>query len=468
MGLVYRARQRRPDRIVAIKLIAPELAADLAFRARFEQESTTAAQIEHPNVIPVYEVGEEDELLYIAMRYVDGVDLGGLLANSGPLAPVRAAHLTAQVADALDAAHVRGLVHRDVKPGNILVTTRDHVYLTDFGLTKRTAETRGPTQTGMFVGTVDYIAPEQIEGRRVDARADIYALGCVVYEMLSGSVPFPRDSDLAKLYAHANDPLPPLQGVPEPLAAAVTRATAKRPEDRFLSAGDFGRAVLAGAAGRTDPHQGRTVATRGAAIADADAPTEVGRLAPTERADARAVTSRAPWRSWTVAAGAAALVAVIAVGVAIALGSGGSGTTTSTVRSTPVNAPTTTSPTTPATTASTPTTPSASRATLAPATVPSHVDECQQQLTFAVDGTAGPLKCANGDVNVLAWRHYAQAASGLLSVGAFASPQQVLQAMCRDKNSTIPVEQGAYKLALAYYGWRFAVDPSAAFPNSCP
>ena len=143
MGLVYRARQRRPDRIVAIKVIAPELAADPSFRARFEQESATAAEIEHPNVIPVYEVGDEDGLLFISMRFVQGVDLGRLLNGRGPLDPQRAARLISQVADALDAAHARGLVHRDVKPGNILVTERDHVYLTDFGLTKRT-----PTRTG--------------------------------------------------------------------------------------------------------------------------------------------------------------------------------------------------------------------------------------------------------------------------------------------------------------------------------
>jgi hypothetical protein len=317
MGLVYRARQRRPDRIVAIKLIAPELAADPAFRARFERESAIAAQIEHPNVEPVYEVAEADGLLYIAMRYVDGVDLGRLLSQSGPLAPERAAYIVSQAADALDAARARGLVHRDIKPGNILVADRDHVYLTDFGLTKRVSDTRGLTATGMFVGTVDYIAAEQIEGRRIDARADVYALGCVLYEMLSGTVPFPRDSGLATLYAHVNDSPPPLQGVPAPLAAAVARAMAKRPADRFLSAGDLGRAVLAGAAGRTDHGIERTVATRGAAIADADtptvlagrAPTRPGAAGPIQPEDATATGHRRtgpsgrPGRFWAVAAG---------------------------------------------------------------------------------------------------------------------------------------------------------------------
>jgi serine/threonine protein kinase len=352
MGLVYRARQRRPERIVAIKVIAPELAADPAFRARFEQESTTAAQIEHPNVIPVYQVGDDDGLLYIAMRYVEGVDLGGLLTQSGRLTPERTAHLVSQVANALDAAHARGLVHRDVKPGNILVAASDHVYLTDFGLTKRSADTGGMTQTGTFVGTVDYIAPEQIEGRRVDARADVYALGCVTYQLLSGSVPFPRDSDIAKIMAHVNDPPPPLRDVPSPLAAAVSRAMAKRPADRYLSAGDFGRAVLAGAAGRSAPESGRTVASGDAAILDRDALTEPAGVLPPELA-ATAPTepkgTRPSRRAWMLPAGGAAVVAVIAASVALAVGVGGTtSTSTSTSTTTPVTSPSTSTPTTPA------------------------------------------------------------------------------------------------------------------------
>ncbi len=329
MGLVYRARQRRPDRTVAIKVIAPELAADPDFRARFEQESATAAEIEHPNVIPVYEVGEEGGLLFISMRFVHGVDLGRLVEETGPLPAERASNLVAQVADALDAAHARGLIHRDVKPGNIMVAEHDHVYLTDFGLTKRATESQGMTRTGMFVGTVDYIAPEQVEGRHVDARADIYALGCVTYQLLTGAVPFPRDSDLAKIFAHVNDPPPRLTGVPEPLAAAVERAMAKRPEDRFASAGDFGRAVVAGAAGRLVGGGERTVATGPAAPADRQAPT---RVSPTRLAAPAGTPppTQAPrsQRRWLLPAGLATAVVAIGAVVAIVLASGGSGSGT--------------------------------------------------------------------------------------------------------------------------------------------
>ncbi len=390
MGLVYRARQHRPDRTVAIKVIAPELAADPDFRARFEQESATAAEIEHPNVIPVYEVGDEDGLLFISMRFVQGVDLGRLLAQTGPMPPERAAHLIDQVADALDAAHERGLIHRDVKPGNILVADRDHVYLTDFGLTKRASDSRGMTRTGMFVGTVDYIAPEQVEGRRLDARADVYALGCVAYELLSGAVPFPRDSDLAKIFAHVNEPPPPLRGVPQPLAAAVERAMAKRPEDRFASAGDFGRAVVAGAAGRIAAGGERSVATGRAAPLDAQASTELATertelatertelatAGPTERTETAGRTPRAQQTPRRAAAGAAttrpqrgprsrllpgalaALVILIGAGVAIAVASSGSRSHT-TSSTPPTHRSTPTGHSTPTTTTSTTSTPAA-------------------------------------------------------------------------------------------------------------
>jgi serine/threonine protein kinase len=250
MGLVFRARQARPDRMVALKVIAPELASDEAFRARFEQESSVAAQIEHPNVIPVYEVGEDRGIVFIAMRFVNGIDLGQLRGRSGQLEPAHATRLVSQVASALDAAHARGLVHRDVKPGNMLVSGTDpeeHIYLTDFGLTKRNNESRGLTASGMYVGTLDYIAPEQVTGNRVNASTDVYSLGCVLYELLAGSVPFPRETDAAKVFAHVSSQAPPLSellpDVPPQLSSVVERAMAKDPADRYESAGAFARAA---------------------------------------------------------------------------------------------------------------------------------------------------------------------------------------------------------------------------------
>ena len=204
MGVVYRAGQLRPSRIVALKVISPELADDSGFRERFTHESEIAASIEHSNVIPVYEVGEESHRLFIVMRYVEGTDLGRVIAAEGRVTPRRAVQILVQLTSALDAAHARGLVHRDVKPANVLIareSSADHVYLTDFGLAKF-AVSGGPTRTGMFVGTLDYAAPEQFEGRRVDARTDVYAAGCVLYNMLTGGVPFPRESEAAIMWAH--------------------------------------------------------------------------------------------------------------------------------------------------------------------------------------------------------------------------------------------------------------------------
>lgn len=348
MGLVYRARQHRPARLVAIKVISPDLVTDPAFRLRFEQEAAIAAQIEHQNVIPVYEVGDHDGLLYIAMRFIDGVDLGGVLAREGRLEPSYAARMIGQVADALDAAHARGLVHRDVKPGNVLVTPGNHAYLTDFGLTKLTTDVSGLTRSGAFVGTVDYIAPEQVRGHHVDARADVYALGCVAYQLLAGRVPFERDSQIAVIVAHVNDPPPRLTGVAAPLADAVVRAMAKNPDERFLSAGDFGRAVSAGALGRRDPGAGRSVATGAAAIAIGATTINQGGPAPTQPAGTTAATrerqaatptqltpglanedrgknGRSARRGWIIAAGVVILLAAVGAGMAAALGGGGAG-----------------------------------------------------------------------------------------------------------------------------------------------
>src|SRR5918992_3274624 len=213
MGIVYRATQLALDRPVALKLIAADLADDPMFRERFKRESHTAASIDHPNVIPVYEAGEADGRLFIAMRYVEGTALRELIRSEGSIEPHRAVRILEQVAAALDAAHRRGLVHRDVKPANALITEDgdEHVYLTDFGLTKHAASVGGMTATGQFVGTVDYSAPEQIKGEPSDARTDVYALGCLLYQTLSGRVPYERDSEIAKIYAHLNDPPPCLE-----------------------------------------------------------------------------------------------------------------------------------------------------------------------------------------------------------------------------------------------------------------
>ncbi len=254
MGVVYRAMQIGLERIVALKVLAPALAEDPGFRERFVAESKIAASIEHPNVIPLYYAGERDGVLFIVMRYVDGPDLRALIRASGRLKPERAARIVAQVGSALDAAHARGLVHRDVKPANVLTTpvtlaggrADDHVYLTDFGLSKRAASVSELSRAGGWVGTLGYVPPEQIRGERLDARADIYALGCVLFHALTGAPPFLRDSDEATLLASLNDPFP-TQEVPTPFAEVLGRALAKDPGDRHTSAGELGQAALAAA-----------------------------------------------------------------------------------------------------------------------------------------------------------------------------------------------------------------------------
>jgi tRNA A-37 threonylcarbamoyl transferase component Bud32 len=244
MAEVYRARDLQLDRQVALKLLAPELAESESFRARFLRESRLAASIDHPHIIPIFAAGMADDLLYLAMRYVQGADLKALLAREGPLALDRAHLLLSQVGQALDAAHARDLVHRDVKPANVLVGApgRDgveHVYLSDFGLTKRSTSMSGLTAAGFVAGTIDYIAPEQISAKPVDPRADVYALGCVLYEALTGQVPYPRDHDAAVLYAHMFDPPPAVTALrpdlPEQVDAVLATAMAKHADDRYGS-----------------------------------------------------------------------------------------------------------------------------------------------------------------------------------------------------------------------------------------
>jgi tRNA A-37 threonylcarbamoyl transferase component Bud32 len=242
MGQVYRAKQLNLDRKVALKVLAPELAADHRFRHRFLRESRIAAGIDHPNVIPIYEAGEDDGVLYLAMRYVEGFDLATLLEREGRLDPTRTMAIMSQVADALDVAHARGLVHRDVKPANVLLAPAapgsvEHCYLCDFGLIKEMDAETALTATDQFVGTVPYVAPEQIEGRTIDGRTDVYSLGCVIFQCLTGSVPYEGKTDVEVVFAHLRDP-PPLVssrvlGLPAALDGILARAMAKAKEDRY-------------------------------------------------------------------------------------------------------------------------------------------------------------------------------------------------------------------------------------------
>jgi Protein kinase domain len=277
MSVVYLAHDPRLKRNVALKLLSPDLAEDDVFRARLLRESQLAASLDHPNVVPVYESGEVDRLLYIAMRYVPGTDLRALLRVEGGLAPDRALTLVDQVASALDAAHERGLVHRDVKPSNILLTGqpgREHCYLADFGLSTSTSD-RSVADPGKIVGTIDYVAPEQIRGGDVDGRADVYSLACLLYECVVGDVPFRRPSDVAVIYAHLEEPLPNASerepSLPEALDAVLARGTAKAPDDRWQTCGeliDATRVALGDRPGQPRaPGRGRRRVIAAAAIA---------------------------------------------------------------------------------------------------------------------------------------------------------------------------------------------------------
>jgi hypothetical protein len=237
MGSVYLATHERLGRKVALKVIAPALALDEDFRARFLRESQLAASLDHPNVIPIYDADEIDGVLYLAMRYVSGPSLRELIQERGSLSADETVRIVEQIAGALDEAHRAGLVHRDVKPANILLSERrDHAYLCDFGLAKRSSSEE-LTQTGSFLGSVDYCAPEQIEGRPLDGRADVYSLGCVTFHCLAGHAPYLRDSEVAVLQAHLQDPPPSTWG------GAIARALAKDPADRYPTAGAFAAAL---------------------------------------------------------------------------------------------------------------------------------------------------------------------------------------------------------------------------------
>ena len=330
MGVVYRATHLALDRTVALKVIAPALIEDASTRQRFLRESKIAASIDHPNVIPVYFTGAEDGIAFIAMRYVKGEDLRSRVRATGPLDAVRAARIVAQVGSALDAAHAASLVHRDVKPANVLLGPADHVYLSDFGLSKHALSIDGETRSGHWVGTLDYVAPEQIRGERLDARADVYALGCVLYFALTGSPPYVRDGDEARLWAHLSEPPPApsdrVHGLPPDLDGVVARALAKRPADRYPSAGDLGRAATAAAAHDEVRERERVVGV-GAAAPD-ETPTESasGPPGPPGPSEAQTQLVRSARRRSPRAAVGAGLAALAAVGIAVIVLTSGTGT----------------------------------------------------------------------------------------------------------------------------------------------
>jgi serine/threonine-protein kinase len=247
MGVVYRALQEGLERHVALKVIAAHLAEDPDFRARFVREAKLAASLDHPNVVPVFEAGEQDSALFLAMRFVRGEDLATIVKRDGPLRPAAASAIVTQVAAALDAAHDLGLVHRDVKPHNILLAG-NHAYLTDFGLTKSTESVTAITRTGTVLGSIDYAAPEQLLGDPTDRRSDVYSLACTMFHLIAGAPPFERPSDTARMLAHLNDPPPDLPAAPPPLSGAIKQGMAKAPEDRYATAGDFARACAAAVA----------------------------------------------------------------------------------------------------------------------------------------------------------------------------------------------------------------------------
>ncbi len=259
MAVVFRAYDARLDRQVALKILAPGLAEDDAFRQRFIRESRAAAAVDDPHITPIFEAGESNGVLFIAMRYVRGGDVGSLIDRLGPLPLERVAEIVSQVASALDAAHARGLVHRDVKPANMLLEASsapdrpDHVYLSDFGLSKTSLAVSGLTATGQFLGTLDYVAPEQIEGRQLDGRTDVYALACSAFEMLTGAPPFRRDQGMSVMFAHLSEPPPSATqrrpDLPAGIDQVMARALAKAPADRYPTCREFAAALRQVAAG---------------------------------------------------------------------------------------------------------------------------------------------------------------------------------------------------------------------------
>ncbi len=297
MGVVYRAFDLRLKRTVALKLMSPELALDQRFRERFSREAELAMSLEHPNVVPIHDAGDIDGRLYLAMRYVEGTDLKALLQAEVALDPARALAICRQVASALDAAHAQGLVHRDVKPSNVLLDASEHVYLADFGLTRRLDEQGGPAGEGRSMGTPAYLAPEQIDGGAVDGRADVYSLGCLLYECLTGETPFAHRSRLAMAWAHLEEEPPrPSErrpDLPEAIDPVIGKAMAKEPQDRYTTcAALIGAAEEALGFRRSPPlHQRRALLLVGAVLVAAAATAVVIAAVPTGGGHAKAAAA---------------------------------------------------------------------------------------------------------------------------------------------------------------------------------
>jgi serine/threonine protein kinase len=319
MGVVYHAEELALQRPVALKLILPEYSRDERFRERFRRESKIAASIDHPNVIPVFDAGDETGVLYIMMRLVEGTDLRALIAAQAGLEPLRVARIVRQVGLALDAAHARGMLHRDIKPSNVLLARRDHVYLTDFGLAKEATSVDALTRGQTIVARAEYVAPEQILNQRVDARADIYALGCLLFEALTGEPPFARWTGGPGALAHLDAPRPTPSDLrpdlPREFDDVLHRAMATEPSERYPSAGDLGEAALVAAGGQRRAGPMTVVATGEAAFADqplAQAPAG----APRELVANVAHAGRADVLRWAIAL---AGLAIVAVGMVAAL-----------------------------------------------------------------------------------------------------------------------------------------------------
>ncbi|MEX2449181.1 MAG: protein kinase [Solirubrobacterales bacterium] len=353
MGVVYLARDERLERRVALKVIVPGLAADADFRERFIAEARSAAAIDHDKAVPVFSAGVAEDDLYMAMRYIEGTDLRTLLAEGGVLEPGEAVAIVADVAAALDAAHTAGFVHRDVKPANILLRGEagsHSAYLSDFGLTKSGEDAVPLTRTGHWVGTIDYVAPEQIQSVRVDARTDVYALGCVLYEAIAGSVPYAGD-DMQKMWGHVNEPFPTLvAGKPggEALAGVLARATAKDPDERFPSAGDLAKAATAALRGGAVDSTEHSVATGAAATGLAETATAhrlpveglgetvADRRTRPERPEPATRRMASPHggsgaggaRTWAIVGGAALIAAGLLAAAVVVAGSGSGGADT--------------------------------------------------------------------------------------------------------------------------------------------